>query len=197
MTPSLLHVRGRDVVVDTKPLSAATTDFRSVTLVQPRDGCLVLRPSVHMWTFVGIFFTVGYAVLTCSLWNLVRDPTKGQFWFMLQVGAIFYAFGAIMILRLRRHEFNRDAGQLITSRLLSSNTRPLSDILAVQLLDSDFKFAGWGGEPGTTQLNLIFDDEAEPRRCLSNHENPEVTRRDAARLAEFLGVPLLDHRLFP
>ena len=76
--------------------------------------------------------------------------------------------------------------------------RPISDVIAVQFIDG-----GWhtptrqGSDPPsapyfTYQVNLVLDDEDEPRVNLTYHSNWQASWETAAGLAEFLDVPLFD-----
>ena len=71
--------------------------------------------------------------------------------------------------------------------------RPLADILAVQLLNGGYHQGDDGPGYPCWQVNLLVDDEAEPRWNLTNDANRAAARQHAARPAGFLGVPLLDH----
>lgn len=108
------------------------------------------------------------------------------------VGGLFSVLGGYMLYLPQRQQFDRDTERWTSSRLLRSTSRPLIDILAVQLLKGGRHKCDEGGFK-SYQLNLVLDDAAEPRRCLSNHANLNGTREDAERLSDFLGVPLLDH----
>ena len=84
--------------------------------------------------------------------------------------------------------------------LFSGTTeRPLAAVVAVQLIQGDWhKIKGnpAAGQPGrsyfTYQVNLVQDDEDEPRVNLTNHAHWEASYETAASLAEFLDVPLWD-----
>lgn len=189
-----VRVGNRDIDVDTSPMQAASANFRTATLVQPRDGCLVLRPSGGMRLFASLFLVIGLVIMAVAAAVFIGGERGWVVPGLAAFGAIFAAAGLGMLLAPRRNEFDRDAGQWTVSRFMSSTARPLSDILAVQLVNGGWH-TGSEGNAGyyTYQLNLVLDDASEPRRSLSNHANQNGTREDAERLADFLGVPLLDH----
>jgi hypothetical protein len=64
------------------------------------------------------------------------------------------------------------------------NQRPLTDVIAVQLLRV--------GYSRSCQLNLVLDDIQEPRMNLIVRSSVSRIRQEGNQLAEFLGVPLVD-----
>src|SRR5436305_1532001 len=93
------------------------------------------------------------------------------------------------------------AAWLLTAapELAGPGERPLSDVLAVQLVRCTggsetygrMNVGGMSHDPPTYQMNLVLDDERQQRLCLSEDTNWGATRADGAELASFLGVPLL------
>jgi hypothetical protein len=61
---------------------------------------------------------------------------------------------------------------------------PLTDVAALQLA---------GVQPGPLEMNAVLAAPAGMRVHLLGSRDAAGLRRDAARLAEFVGVPLLDH----
>jgi hypothetical protein len=57
-------------------------------------------------------------------------------------------------------------------------------VLAIQLIKARL---GCG-----YQLNLVLDDDRQARFCLSQHTDWKTTHANGMKLAEFLGVALLD-----
>src|SRR5262249_55809412 len=74
--------------------------------------------------------------------------------------------------------------------------RPLSDVLAVQLIARRYPYrAGRNSRKiGIAfELILVLDDADQPRVSLATYpDREEPARADAAELADFLGVALLD-----
>src|SRR5262249_31768449 len=66
--------------------------------------------------------------------------------------------------------------------------RPLTDILAVQLL-----YAKRLNGDEVWELNFVLDDWPQSRLNLASHTRLRETLHQAERLAAFLGVPLLRH----
>jgi|SRR5262245_34821736 len=187
-----VRVGNRDIDVDTSPIQAASANFRTATFVELREGCLVLRPSGGMRLFASLFLLLGLIIISVAAAIFIGGERGWVVPGLAAFGAIFAAAGLGMLLMPRRNEFDRDAGQWTVSRFMSSTARPLTDILAIQLINGGYHTSGDGPGYNTYQLNLILDDSAEPRRCLSNHANRDATRTDGMWLAEFLGVPLLN-----
>ena len=114
--------------------------------------------------------------------------------------------------RFGSSEFDRHAGLLTISRrpfgfwrsLQVIRSRPLTDIVCVQLLYGGFHSESVEiGEPGTPgsvvhqnyhsyQFNLVFNDRNEPRYNLTTHADWKWLREAGQKLANFLGVPVVD-----
>ncbi len=194
LEPMTVSMRGRDRVVERTPLPGVAASFRTRALVERRPGCLVLRAAMGARLFDGLFVVGGLGIAVVGLVGLFSEgPARWENWIALPFGAVFAAPGIYCFGQLGRWEFDRDAGVFTLRRWRTTKERPLTDILAVQLLDGGDHTGGDGPGFRTWQVNLIVDDEAEPRCNLSNDGNLEAARRHAAGLAEFLGVPLLDH----
>jgi hypothetical protein len=81
------------------------------------------------------------------------------------------------------------------------SARPLTDVLAVQLIHVGYHTsetqAGDGVAPTRTafhayEMNLLFDGNPAARMRLCGHADWEWMRREGGRLADFLGVPVVD-----
>jgi hypothetical protein len=193
--PTTVRLQGRDVTVERVPLKPRVSgSMRTVTLLQPRPGCLVLRASLALRLFAGICMATG---LPCALllggifFDVGGVPALFRY-FLLVFCLAFAAVGVLLFIAAGRYEFDRDAGELKWHCCGMVWRRPLSDILALQILHGGHHRGNNEGYD-SWQLNLILDDEARPRWNLSDHGSLKATRRHAERLAEFLGVPALDH----
>jgi hypothetical protein len=190
--PTILRVNGRDVEVETTRASRSAASYATHTLRQPRPGCLVLRPSLTDSLLIG-FFAVSTLFCLAAALGLIghREADRGKF--LIAQAMLVFCFlalgGAVawMLLGRSRHEFDRDEGQWRRRRLTGTSARPLSDILAVQLLD-----CGSGGKFPVIELNLVVEGQPGPRVNLTCHGRRTVARRHAEQLAAFLGVPLLE-----
>jgi hypothetical protein len=196
-------------------------DRRSVELQQAADDCLVLEPrkGAAFWHVplilagsVGSLASVSYLLLLELQGNANLATVLGLSFCLLFALGIFLV-GVLAPHRFRRWVcFDRGNGVMTISRrpfslrqgLQVIRSRPLKDIVCVQLLD-----AGWQsqnveiGEPGTPgsvlhrnwhsyQFNLVMDDPHEPRPNLCGHSDVKWMREAGQRLAGFLGVPLID-----
>jgi hypothetical protein len=192
-----IRVGSREVVVDNAPLSAGASNFRTHVLVEPRARQLVLRPSAGYRLIAAVFAVVGGVALVIAgvLWSQ-HGPQIGC-WVPAGFGLIFLAAGLLLWFLPRRHTFDADEGQMTTSGLFGSSSRPLTDVLAVQLLPGGWHTSssdqhGSSSSYYTYQLNLVLDDDRTPRRNLLNHTHWESIGDAGRRLADLLGVPLLD-----
>jgi hypothetical protein len=188
---AILPLNGREVRVQTKPIKwTGASSIRSMALVQSSPDCLVLRPSLGYGLGVVVFVMLWLFGATGGLVHLVISNQIHWQSLVLCVVGFFVATISTWVLDTGHYTFDRVQGQLMRRRhYLTVTVRPLTDIIAIQLPKS----ASCGGSDKSWQLNLILNDEREPRWNLSHHTNLKATRRHAARLAEFLGVPLLDH----
>jgi hypothetical protein len=188
--PVTIRVGCRTVAVDGSPLEAATANFRTATLVEPAAGRLDLRPSWGLRLF-GLAFALLGLIPFGILYGVGFDDSLALC-LLTGIGVLFVAVGLLLLLFGFRARFDLNNGEVTYGYPGFRRTRPLADILAVQLI-----FGGWHSSTDelsyqTYQLNLVLDDPAQPRACLTNHANLSWTRWAAARLADFLDVPLLD-----
>jgi hypothetical protein len=90
----------------------------------------------------------------------------------------------------RRFVFDREERTLHIRSRIRADSRPLSGIVAVQVINGGYHSMSNGGGYTTYQLNLVVEGE-ERRLGLSNHADRDWTAEAGVGLAEFLGVPLL------
>jgi hypothetical protein len=156
-------------------------------VVQPDVHSLVIRPSA--WSY-------GCLLLLAPLSPLLfRFRLKGL-WHGIR-GQIRKLCGA------SRVRFHRGTGLMTSGPIWSRQSRPLSDIVAVQLLSrvvstEEIPPLEGSQEPPETvelkecQMNLVLDDAHTPRVNVAVHWDEAWSRRAGKRLADFLGVPLVD-----
>jgi len=187
--PSTLNVGSRTIRVERTPLLAAKSSFRTQSLQWASGKVLVLRPSVGSRAFALAFLFFGVPLTFAAVANAaVGQEPFGLVLVGAFVGLIFVTIGTLQWVLPLRFEFDAAAGQLRLSRPGRRWQRPLRDVLAVQLIE----------EPRsrrigiTYQLNLVLDDERQPRVNLSNHTDREATREVARELTQYLSVPLLE-----
>jgi hypothetical protein len=102
----------------------------------------------------------------------------------------------------RSVRFDRGAGRITFGPVWARQGRPLSDIVAVQLVSDIVSVPitpiRGSEEPPKSfsmnrfQINLVFDDGNTPRINVTELEDPAWTRQTGKQLADFLGVPLVD-----
>jgi hypothetical protein len=196
-------------------------ESRSVELKQLNDNCLLLEPrnGAFLQRLLILAVCAGpLAYIVCMLVNEVQGNAGWILIVFLVIGLLLMS--ALLLCGLfapgrfnRWVRFDRRAGLLTISRrpfgfrrsLQAIRARPLTEIVCVQLLYAGFKCDSVEiGEPGTPgsvvhqnyhsyQLNLAFDDRAEPRYNLTTHSDWKWMREAGQRLADFLRVPVVDH----
>jgi len=194
--PTTVQAGSRRVVVQNTPLMGAeSASFRCNKIRQPRPDLLVLSLNATarlMYLIVSSSIIAAFSfVALCISFSF---PSSWR-WLVQCALCIPLAYVVFRIIELiyrgeRRYLFDLASSQMIVRCIGRKQVRPIADILAVQLV--------YGGQHGdeltyrTYQLNLVLDDLAQPRFNLTNHSDLLWTRQAAAKLAEFLGVRLLD-----
>jgi hypothetical protein len=208
------------VVVGTAPVSTANpSNFQTKRLRRFGDDLLMLRPTVYrriaiipliigtatvyshlLWSrdsplAIAINVCLGALILGLgiALWVL---PS----WFEnLCLRTITLALGGgLSELLPRRFEFDRAANQVRVTWPDPWQERPLSDVLAVQLIERPRLYrVGRSRKIGSAvELILVLDDADRPRVSLATYPawppDPCPAKADAAKLADFLGVALLN-----
>jgi hypothetical protein len=108
---------------------------------------------------------------------------------LVLAGLLFMSVGAFVALSSASFDFDTDEDRLMRRRFGNRKVRPLSDVLAIQVLCGQAK-----NQAAAWEFNLVLNDEGEPRWNLARHSMEPVIWRQASELADFLKVPLLDHR---
>lgn len=198
-------VDGREVLVAIQPLGAR--DHLPRTCKREGDtfllktgwfSQLLALPLGALVVGTGILFWLG------TVWSLADDPlsgaAQGLYCFFLGLLCIFVGPANILLPWFR---FDRMIGQWTYRQMWSWRSprlfplrRPLSDILAVQVLFGGFRNDSEDGTFETFQLNLVLRDERQPRMLLCAPSDCDWVLKIGRELADFLGVPLLDHLAF-
>jgi hypothetical protein len=205
-----LQVGNRELVIDIWPLPVGKVTFESKRLERPAEHLLVLKPAllqVRQLSFFLFFFggLLLWASLYPSNWT-VHGRFNPFMVIALCTGIGFLAIAVGIWVLPRRFEFDGAAGRLRVSWPAARRSRPLQEVLAVQLIADRRRTWEWGrtrrawgvtvpvvGRVRTTlQLNLVLQDDHHPRMNLMNHTDRKATRAAGVKLAEFLRVPLLD-----
>jgi hypothetical protein len=177
---------GHAINADTAALRVMASTGFSHVLLTPRDGLMILKP-IRVFPMAGGLVGAVFVIVGGVLYFKNGNPAG---LFLGGVGGLFAAAFALIALSMRRFEFDRDAGSLVTRRCGSTRRWELEQVRAFQLIEG-----GWHGRRQkffTYQLNVVLDDPVEPRMNLTNAANWDATWTTGSELAEFLGVPLLD-----
>jgi hypothetical protein len=177
-------------------LQVVSANFKTHTLAQPREGLLVLKPSLGSRLFGVTFAGLGSIFLAILVARPVTLSEPGG-WMPLVGGLLFVAIGAGLFWVPARHEFNRNTDTYRKRRLVFlQRVRPLTDVLAVQLIHGGFHTQDSDSGPKESyrsyQLNLVVSGGPARRLNLTNHSALATTTQTGHRIAKFLGVPLLD-----
>lgn len=187
------------LVAEVAPLLATAISIRLVTLAQPDPDLLVIKPSALSRLLLTPFMLgLPLAVSAVFWWNFGQMAQQIGVWGAVLVCLAPLAFLPLtLVSRSGQFRFDRLRRALTYGRIWSRKTKPFSDILAVQVIfggrheatDPDTHITR-GFE--TYQLNLVLKDPPGSRINVSNHPGRRWTQEAGQRLAEFLGVPLLD-----
>ena len=111
---------------------------------------------------------------------------------LLGWGLPFSIFGVKLL--GRRCLFDSRAGELTIRQFARTRRRPLTDILAVQVVKAG-RFGSNSSEGNESfvsyQINVMLDDPNEPRLFVAFHRDQPDLAEKAKQLADFLNVPLL------
>jgi hypothetical protein len=152
------------IAADTTPLPANAVSFKSHSLVLAGEHGRILRPSFALWVGAVLAIVVGIGAIYGG--GTEFPPPNPLGWIFSEIGLFFIALGiAGFVLGGPRVEFDRDAGIVRFRRnRWSATARPLSDILAVQLIRGGWHSTSNGlGQFLSYQLNLVLNDRDEPR----------------------------------
>jgi hypothetical protein len=142
---------------------------------------------------VGVLFALfglGGAVLGVVLMRQ-HSPAGGLF--VLAINSLFFFLGVFLIRREREPAiFDRSAGRFVGGRGARFTDVALARIRALQILAKRIEYSTKQGRGSyiARELNLVLDDGT--RANLLCHGDESVLRDDAARLAGFLGVQIVD-----
>lgn len=192
--PVTLQVGSRPVIVETTPLPATPATFRTTQLrADPQQ--LTFTPDLGWAPRL-----LGAALLGVVMVALVPLLGIGVPWsadvnFLAAPLVLFFGLvAAERWLRTSRFTFDRESRQLrFRLRFSWPRERPLDGVLAAQVLAGEVYSSDEGPDYQQYQLNIVLDDAVLPRLNVSNHPNLEWTRASGRQLADFLGIPLLDH----
>ena len=173
------------------------TSYRSAALTRPEPRILQMRPTTAAWVFSGAFVVVGLGAVAFGVLPLLGLPQAGggvlRVAIPLVAGILFVIVGAVLVTAQARNAMTFD---LYRGVLRMSRPRagigpeiPLRDVAAVQVLVVRGTDA--------LEMNLVLARPEGERLNVMCHAVETPLRADAQQLAEFLGVPVLDHRGLP
>jgi len=203
-TPStILHLGDRTLVVEATPLARSPQTRLGIIIDQPQASALCVKlPGVVLavgrMLLGAVFVSITLPLILIGVTMVLfadPDPRDSRTWWpfvMLAVPAGCAAAGLLWLTtRKPRVEFSKTTGQLrsvFAGRLSGARIR----VLAIQLLpgrvDEDLR-----GPGRSLQLNLILNNAALPRVGFITFRDADWTRAAARKLADYLGVPLVDH----
>jgi len=180
------------------PIGNSSASFCSTRLLRRSAGTRwLIAPSTSMRVFSGVILCVGLAAIGGGVYfGQTSWPWSRIFiWAAcFPIGVIFLAVAGLMIVFSQRWEFDADR-RIVRHRLHVGapwEQWPFGRVRAIQVLEADR--AGRGG-PGASyrvfEMNLVLRDGT--RRNIARHAAAEWMRQTAARLADLLGVPWIDH----
>jgi hypothetical protein len=215
MTPSLslaghipsANVQGADrtIIVEASPLARSPRKRLGIVIDQPESQCLLLRgvSRFHVILTGVLLLSVPATIAAVLLLGLLPFESLQVHWTVpilvlsLALGPVGVTVGAaygrpVEVLFCRRPlaVFDHQTGRM-TYRHFPGRRAPGGCIRATQLVD------GWRDREfhrnrACIQLNLILDDAANPRVGFITFRDAEWTREAARKLADYLGVPLVD-----
>jgi hypothetical protein len=202
-----LHLADRTIVVEATPLAKSRQTRLGTIVDQPRPSRLQVKQLLPRWArwLLAILLMVVTAPIATALAFVLylllergrpRDPTS-VFMVMFITVVVLVSFALVPVIFIvgvyAPVEF---VGQHVRKRRLGRYPPWLRQarILVVQLIpgraDEDLRGSG-----PSLQLNLILDNPEHPRVGFITYRDAEWTRQAGRRLADYLGVPLVDQIL--
>lgn len=205
-----LHVNSRTIEVDCRPLAdTESANFRAKRLVR-YPSRLVIEPS-HGTKLFAVFLLaigIGFVAMGIAMPTFWRDwpaelggvLAKAVMFVLYPVvwlaALLFSGCGLLFLFGVGGTVLDRGSGRLqyVPKRKWRSVSRPLSDIVALQLIRGALHSVVADNEPPyqSYQLNLVLDDSAEPRINLCDDTAVAWQFETGQDLAQFLGRPFID-----
>jgi hypothetical protein len=200
----VVQLGGRSLRVGTSPMATSHTRVCNRMLSEVDGRRLVIKPNwkgrvLGLGLMMVFSAWIAGAVFAIRFWP--REPAW-QFWpavaawgFGILLGSLLWIGGLSFLLASSAFHFDQTTGELTHGSRWSRRRRRLASILAVQLLRTQ------AGRPDPRhgslhrplyELNLVLDDPTTPRLNLSCHGDLPWTADAAKKLADLLGVPILD-----
>jgi hypothetical protein len=196
--------------------SKVKTSFRTLELVFPEPGVATfvrsraMKIGLAVVVVVGLALTVGCPLFLIHFKFFELFGRKASVFFMIFFGLVELFMSGTVILTVMAHwvgrplVFDKNQGRLWRK----GRTDPgigdyalLKDVEAVQICSE--RVGGFGTFEGSQnsfqayELNIVMKRPAGVRVAALCHGKRAALYADAGKLAEFLGVPLLDHTEAP
>lgn len=189
----------QNLIIDNTPISVGASSPCDRKIFLDDNGCLILETTVATIILKSLFLGVLVSLGLLNLGYLYSNPAFSGWRWMGTVIFLFFLPGcgfllvAYLVSRLFRLRVQFDMTDGHMTQYTSFGTiweRPLTDIIAVQLLLDDTDHGEFVSR--TWQLNIVFREAEESRINLSNHTDRTWTLQAGRELAEFLHVPLIN-----
>jgi len=189
--------------IDQTPLRTSfVRSHNRFDLSRPESELLLIKYHWGIRLFAFILCLLGLPVLLFGLVGLIGQFIQPDMVNMVGVGLLLLWGGVVGSMGLwlsgPRYRFDAGAGQLRVRFVWRTWRRPLSDIVAVQVIDAGRFQSGYvehGGGPravfSSYQMNLIMAGDREKRIFIAYNCYLSDMARKAKILADFLHVPLL------
>jgi len=189
------------------PIKPGGSNFRERKLVfSPDFGRARFKATLTSVIFGGLFLIVGIGVLTAGIVMLAKHGVELEAVFLPLFGLVFASVGLFLIhLFTIPVVFDRSSGFFWKGRVSPEklargydsvkDTTLLSKIHALQIIA---EYCSGSGKNSSSyysyELNIVLEDAS--RINVVDHGDIKSLKQDAAKLAEFLGVPLWDASAF-
>ena len=189
----LVQTSNGGIEVDCSPLNVASSTH-NLEVVRPFRGQFEICPNRITRTvplFLRAFAT--FVLLVLGLIAVAGKPEPMML--LIALGPLLFMSVSWLVPKFLFFNvlFDRETGRMTYRWLGRTQTRPLSEIVAVQLIAGHMEKREAGVFDATRQfehsdqVNLVFNDKA--RLCLSHHAVRPWSERLASDLARFLAVP--------
>jgi hypothetical protein len=178
--------------VDWGPVRQGGEGMKSHRLTEIGRERLEFRAGVGPSLMAALALALGVAILYYG----VTHREDHRWWIQMLVGLVFSAVGTTLFVSHRVVVFDRKSGWFYRGRLPKGPTNPasarLSSIHALQIVREVCSGAK-SGSFNSYEINIVLNDGT--RHNVIDHSALSSIRADAARLGQFLGVPVWDATL--
>lgn len=178
-----------------KPAKKGGISIRSHESMRAGGDRVTLQPTALARAFVALFPLVGAGVIGYGLLFGFEGPVP---WLPWCIGTVFLLAGPFLRKLVRPFTLDRSLGIYWNGsgkkspgavRVSDARAGRLADVHAVQIVSERVRMKE-GGSFASHEVNLVLKHGRRVNVC--DHGDLSGTRADAARIAQFLGVPLWD-----